>query len=451
MMRISVFVVMALLLLAIAGRASASDAIPTFNKDVAPILFNNCAECHRPNEIGPFSLLTFQDAKKRARQLADVTHKRIMPPWKPHAEWGDFKDARHLSDQQIAVFQKWLDAGMPEGEAQDIPPMPQFKDGWKLGEPGLVLTMPKAFDVPAEGPDIYRCFVIPSTLTEDRVVSAIEFRPGNRQVVHHALFYGDAWKQGRRKLGSDPESGFSVKEGLGGIIPSGDLGSWTPGSTPRLLPEGVGIPLQKGSDILMQVHYHPSGKPETDQSTVAVYFHKNAAAQLLVPLPLTNFRLAIPAGAERHRVTASFTMPVDVKVLGIQPHMHFLGREVKIEAVFPDGKRQPLIWIKDWNFNWQDRYMYRELIALPRGTRVECEAIYDNSTGNPLNPHQPPRDVHWGEATTDEMLLCAVYLIAERPSDYLPLLLKMAAIPGLARQWYFESPRRVSRSTPLQK
>src|SRR5207248_3238294 len=200
--------------------------------------------------------------------------------------------------------------------------------------------------------------------------SAIEFQPGNRRVVHHALFYGDSWRQGRRKLGADPESGFSVKEGLGGIIPSGDLGSWTPGSTPRFLPDGVGVPLQKGSDILVQVHYHPSGKPETDQSTLAVYFHKSAAAQLLVPVPLTNFKLAIPAGAERHRVTASFTMPVDVKVVGVQPHMHFLGREIKVEAVLPDGQRQPLIWIKDWNFNWQDRYLYREMVALPKGTRV---------------------------------------------------------------------------------
>jgi hypothetical protein len=269
--------------------------------------------------------------------------------------------------------------------------------------------------------------------------------------VHHALFYSDAWKQGRRKLGSDPEAGFSVKEGLGGIIPSSDLGSWTPGSTPRLLPEGVGIPLQKSSDILMQVHYHPSGKPETDQSTVAVYFQKHAVTRMLVPVPLTNFKLSIPAGAQRHRVTASFTMPVDVKVLGIQPHMHLLGREVKVEAVLPDGQHLPMIRIDDWNFNWQDRYVYREMIALPKGTRVECEAIYDNSAANPLNPHQPPRDVRWGEATADEMLLCAVYVITERRGDDVPLLLKMAAIPGLARQWYFESPRRVGSSGRSQK
>jgi len=451
MMRISISVVVVCPVLAFAGRTFASDMPLTFNKHVAPILFDHCAECHRPNEIGPFSLLSYQDAKKRARQLANVTDRRIMPPWKPHDEWGDFQNARKLTDSQIAVFQNWLDAGTPEGEAHDLPPLPRFKDGWKLGEPDLVLTMPKAFDVPADGPDIYRCFVIPSTLTDNRFVSAVEFRPGNRRVVHHALFYSDAWKQGRRKLGPDPDAGFSVKEGLGGIIPSSDLGSWTPGSTPRLLPEGVGIPLQKSSDILMQVHYHPSGKPETDQSTVAVYFQKHAVARMLVPVPLTNFKLSIPAGAQRHRVTASFTMPVDVKVLGIQPHMHLLGREVKVEAVLPDGQRLPMIRIDDWNFNWQDRYVYREMIALPKGTRVECEAIYDNSTANPLNPHQPPRDVRWGEATADEMLLCAVYVITERRGDDVPLLLKMAAIPGLARQWYFESPRRVGSSTRSQK
>jgi hypothetical protein len=300
--------------------------------------------------------------------------------------------------------------------------------------------MPEPFDVAADGPDIYRCFVFPTTLTKNQMVAAIEFRPGNRRVVHHSLFFVDSSKRGRSKDKADPGPGYQVKEGLGGIIPSADFGAWTPGITPRFLPDDVGIPLGKGSDVIMQVHYHPTGKPETDQSTLALYFNKNSAARAVFPVPLANFKLEIPAGAQHHRVTASFTLPVNVKALSIQPHMHFLGREMKVEAVLPNGKRQPMIWIDDWDFNWQDRYVYREMVALPKGTRLECEAIYDNSADNPLNPHRPPRTVRWGEATTEEMLLCAVYVIPEKSADYLSLFLNMVAIPGLVQRWYFETP-----------
>lgn len=412
----------------------------TFNRHVAPILWKHCAACHRPGEVAPFSLLTYKDAARRADFIREVTARREMPPWKPEPGHGDFHDVRRLDDRELDILARWAKTGAREGDPRDLPAAPVFPaEGWALGKPDLVLKMAEPFEVPANGADVYRCFVIPSTLTEDRMVSAIEFRPGNRRVVHHATFFMDQWKQARKKDEADPGPGYQVFGGLGGIIPSGDLGAWTPGMTPRFLPADVGMPLRKGADIIAQIHYNPSGKPETDQSTLGIYFNKNAAARMVLPVPLVNFNLHLPAGAERQRVAASFTLPVDVKVVGLQPHMHNLGKEMKVEAVLPDGKRQPLIWIKDWNFNWQDRYLYREAIALPRGTRLECEAFYDNSASNPLNPNRPPRAVRWGEATTDEMLLCPVYVTAERPADYLQLFLKTAAIPGLVRNWYFEN------------
>jgi hypothetical protein len=317
--------------------------------------------------------------------------------------------------------------------------------------------MPRPVTIPASGPDIYRCFVIPSQIMQDKVVSAVEFRPGNRRVVHHATFFLDNLGQARakeaahaqKKLDSDP--GYPVYGGLGGIVPTGDLGAWTPGMTSRFLPPDVGMPLMRRADVILQIHYHPSGKEEKDQSSLALYFNPNTKAKPLLPLPLVNFNLRIPAGVERHRVAASFVLPAEVHVVAIQPHMHTLAREVKVTAVLPDGVQRSMIWIKDWNFNWQDRYLYKEFVTLPRGTRLECEAFYDNSANNPLNPNRPPREVRWGEATTEEMLLCPLYVVADRTEDYAQLLLKTAFIPGLLKTWYLEQGGASIRQEPSKK
>ncbi len=429
---------------------SAADV--TYNKDVAPILWKHCAECHRPGEVAPFSLLTYKDAAKRAAFIHEVTAKRDMPPWKPEPGEFELHDARRLSDAELAVFAQWAKTGAKEGDPRDLPPAPRFpgRDEWRLGKPDLVLTMAEPFTVPASGPDIYRCFVIPTGVTETRQVAAVEFRAGNPRVVHHALFFLDRSGQGRARDKADPGPGYASFGGIGGIIPSGDLGAWTPGMTPRYLAPEVCMPLAKGSDLILQVHYQPSGKQETDQSSLALYFGKNPKAKGIMPVPLVNFSLRIPAGAKRHRVTASYTLPVDVQAVGIQPHMHYLGREITTSAVLPDGKRKTLLTIKDWNFNWQDRYLFKELIPLPKGTRLECEAYYDNSAGNPLNPHRPPREVVWGEATSEEMLLCPVYVAGNQRGDYTKLFLGIVATPGVVQNWFFESGGKTVRpaSTP---
>ena len=431
----------------------------TYTKDIAAILWKHCADCHRPGAVAPFSLLTYKDAAKRAEFLHEVTANREMPPWKPEPGHGEFHGARRLTDQELDLLAAWAKGGAKEGDQRDLPPAPTFpkEDIWRLGTPDVVLTLPQPFSVPASGPDIYRCFVIPTQIVEDKMVSAVEFRPGNRRVVHHALLFLDNLRQARAKEAAhakkevDSQPGYPVYGGLGGILPTGDLGAWTPGITPRFLPADVGMPLKKGADVVLQIHYHPSGKDETDQSTLAIYFNKNAKAKSILGIPLVNFNLCIPAGAERHRVTASFTLPADVDVVAIQPHMHTLGREVKVRAVLPDGAQQPLIWIRDWNFNWQDRYLYKEFVPLPRGTRLECEAFYDNSEKNPQNPNQPPREVRWGEATTEEMLLCPVYVVANRTEDYARLLLRTVTIPGLIQTWYLEQGGESVRQADLRK
>jgi thiol-disulfide isomerase/thioredoxin len=425
----------------------------TYNKHVAPILWKHCAECHRPGQVGPFSLLTYKDAARRAKFIQEVTARREMPPWKPEPGHGDFHDERRLSDAELKTLAEWARTGAREGDPRDLPPAPAFpkKDEWRLGQPDLVLKMSRPFAVPATGPDMYRCFVIPTGVTEGKFVSAVEFRPGNTRVVHHALFFLDHRGQARRMEKEGPGAGYAVFGGLGGVIPTGDLGTWTPGQKPRFLPEQVGMYMPKGSDLVMQIHYHPTGKAETDQSTLAVYFSKKqTGVKGIMSFPLVNFNLRIPAGAARHRMAAQFTLPVNADLVAVQPHMHNLGKEIRIAAVFPGGERKSLIWIKDWSFNWQDRYLYKEFIRLPKGTRLECEAFYDNSAANPLNPHQPPKEVRWGEGTTEEMLLCGMYVTMDRREDYRRLFWSIAAIPGLIQNWYFETGGNSVRTPPAR-
>ncbi len=400
--------------------AKTTPAGPTFNKEVSAILFAHCAGCHRPGEVAPFALLTYQDAAKRASLIASVTAHRFMPPWKPEPGFGEFQDSRRLSDADLATLQAWAKAGAPEGDSP-IPQPPKFAEGWQLGEPDLIVKMPEAFTVPAEGNDIYQCFVIPLNLTEDKSVSAVEFRPGNRKVTHHAIFYLDASGAARKKDEADPGPGYRCFGGAG-ITPSGGLGGWAPGAAPRFLPDGIAKPLRKGSDLVMQAHYHPTGKVESDLSTVGIYFAKSTPMETTGSIPLIKRDLYIPAGDKDLRTVTSFTIPVDVKVIGIFPHMHLLGRDMKVTATLPDGTVRPMIWIKDWDFNWQGEYMYKDPVLLPKGTRLEMDAAYDNSEDNPRNPNHPPKSVKWGEQTTDEMAVAFIEYASERPAEQWTIL-----------------------------
>jgi hypothetical protein len=401
--------------------AVAAEPEITFNKHIAPIVWKNCAGCHRPGEVGPFSLLTYKDAAKRAGFLKEVTTARRMPPWKAERGYGEFHDARILTDAEIELIADWADSGAKEGAAADLPPPPTFPDGWQLGTPDLILKMPEEFEIPASGRDVFRCFVIPTEVTENRSVAAVEFRPGNRKVVHHALLFLESTGAARKLDAADPEPGYGTFGGIG-VLPTGSLGGWAPGTMARKLPEGLCRRLAKGADLVMQVHYHPSGKVEKDQSSLGIYFTKLPNAKPVVGLRLVNRDIQIPPGEKHYVRTAIVVVPADVKAIGIFPHMHWLGKDIQVKAVLPSGKEEPLIWIKDWDFNWQGDYTFAKPIALPKGTRLELTAVYDNSAENPRNPNQPPKLVRFGEQTTDEMCLCGVQLVPDRVADYVEIL-----------------------------
>ena len=283
--------------------APARGDVPTYNKDVAQILWKNCAGCHRSGEVGPFSLLSYKDAAKRASDLADITRERRMPPWKAEPDFGEFHDERRLSAAEIETIAHWAENGSPEGDPTDLPPTPKFPNGWQLGTPDLVLRVSESFAVPAGGRDIYRCFVIPIPTATDKTVAAIEFRPGNRKVVHHALLFLDGLGAGRKKDEADPGPGYASFGGPG-ILPTGGLGGWAPGAMPRPLPEGMGKLLRKGSDLVLQIHYHPDGKPETDQSSVGIYFTKKPARSIVTGIAVRSRNIDIPAREKRYHVTA---------------------------------------------------------------------------------------------------------------------------------------------------
>lgn len=377
----------------------------TYHRHVAPILQARCANCHRPGEVAPFSLLSYQDAAKRAQWIAEQVTARRMPPWPAREGFGHFRGSRRLSQRETEVIAAWAKTGATEGDVADSPPAADLGDGWKLGTPDLVLTMTEAYTVPADGPDKFRFFVVPIPLDGNQAVAAVEFRPGNPRVVHHAIMYLDASGQARKRDAADPEPGY---EGFvtGGFRPAGMLGFWAPGYSPRYLPSGVARSLPKRCDLALQLHYHPSGKEETDQSQVAVYFSKQPVERYLNTLAMINFDVDIPPGETRHKMEMSFTTPVELDLLNVTPHMHLIGTEMKVTATLPDGQVQPLVWV-DWNFNWQDQFEYSQPKKLPPGTRLDLEAYYDNSSGNPANPNTPPTEVLMGEMTTDEMCICA--------------------------------------------
>lgn len=404
-----------------------------YSRDVAPLLQAHCMSCHREGEVAPFSLTSFDDARKRARQLAEVAGSRFMPPWRPEPEFGHFLDERRLPEFEIQVLAAWAAAGAPEGDAADLPPAPKFADGWQLGEPDLVITMPEAFEIPAEGRDVFRTFVMKIDIPEDKLVRSVEFRPGNRRVVHHSLYFLDTNGVARKKDEADPAPGYGSFGGPG-FIPTGALGGWSPGGTPRFLPDNMGRYLKKGSDLALQIHYHPSGKPERDQSTVGIHFMKEPSRKVVAGLMVLDRNLVIPAGEKRHRMAASYTLPNDVTLVGVAPHMHLLGREMKATATLPDGSVLPLNWIKDWNFNWQDEYLYAHPAKLPKGTRLDVEAFYDNSADNPSNPNSPPKQVTWGEQTTDEMFICFFLVSTENPYDLIPLIIDNLTSLGRRRK-----------------
>jgi len=311
---------------------------------------------------------------------------------------------RRLNDAQIQLIQLWVKEGAVEGNAADLPPAPKFAEGWYLGEPDLVVKMPEPYTVPPEGRDVFRCFVIPMELPEDKFVRAVEFRPSNRRVVHHSLLFLDNSGAARKLDEEDPGVGYGKMGGVG-FVPSGGLGGWAPGVFPQPLPDGIARRIKKGADLVLQTHFHPTGKEELEQSTVGIYFYKTPPKAVMHGTMVASRKIDIPAGEKNYKVNASITSPADVDLIGITPHAHLICKEMKVWANFPDGSTQDLIWIKDWDFNWQDQYLYKKPIRIPRGTRVDMEFTYDNSMANVRNPFNPPQRIHHGQQTNEEMAI----------------------------------------------
>ncbi len=387
--------------------AEKTDAVPdkpTFAEQIAPLVFNNCTSCHRPGEAAPFTLLNYSDARKHSRTMLRVMKNRYMPPWLPEPGYGEFQHERRLSAQQIALFQRWVETGMAEGDPQKTPAAPTFTSDWSLGKPDLIVKMDRPYDVAADGPDVYRNFVFRLNMPEDKWVTAVEIRPSAREVVHHALYFTDAAHSARQEDGKDGQPGF-----LGMAFKrTGGLGGWAVGATPTKLPEGLAWPLPKDADLVVQTHFHPSGKEEKETLALGLYFADKPPTHTMlnVQLPPAFGLFAgvnIPLGKADYIVKDSFRLPVDVELVGAGAHAHHLGKSLKGWAVLPDGETKQLFWIKDWDFNWQGAYYYKQPVRLPKGTVLHGEVTWDNSADNVRNPHQPPVRVEWGEGTNDEM------------------------------------------------
>lgn len=378
----------------------------TYSHDIAPILRENCVACHQPGESGPFPLVSYEDARKHARQIAAVTSRRFMPPWLPEPGYGDFEGAQRLTAGQIQLIADWAREGAPEGDQATTTAPPAVQEDWQLGSPDLVLNAAQPFTLPANGPDVFWNFVFSPAIAGPRYVRAIEIRAGGKRLVHHANLIVDRMRSAR-KLEPKPGAGFGGMDldiQYNVFDPPGHFLFWKPGSAPYQEPDGYAWRLQPGDDLVLNAHLQPSGKAETVQPSVGLYFTDKAPRQFPLLIQLEHDgAINIPAGARDFVIADDFRVPMDVDVLAVYPHAHSLGKVLEAYATLPGGKRVWLIRIPDWDSNWQGVYRYKKPIFLPAGTLVSMRYHYDNSTANPRNPNQPPKRVKAGNNATDEM------------------------------------------------
>lgn len=378
----------------------------TFNRDIAPIIFHNCASCHHAGEAGPFPLLTYENVRQHARQIAEVTRLRIMPPWLPEPGELKFADELRLSEDQIALIEKWVDQGAVEGAAADLPAPPKLVAGWQLGKPDLIVSAAKPFRLPPSGTDRYWNFILPVPIDRTRWLKAIEIRPGDKHLIHHANILVDRTQSARRRE-KEPGAGFSGMDlGIESEFfdPDSHFLFWKPGTVPYVEPDGMALRLDKGTDLILNMHLQPSGKPEPIKPSVGLYFTDKPATMHPMLIQVENDgKLDIPPGDKNFVVTDSFTLPVDVDVLAIYPHAHYLGKDLQGLWSLPDGTSGSLIHIPHWDLNWQAVYRYQDPVFLPKGTVISMRYTYDNSTDNPANPNHPPRRVVAGNRARDEM------------------------------------------------
>jgi tetratricopeptide (TPR) repeat protein len=347
--------------------------------------------------------LTYADARSRATLIASVTKRRLMPPWKSEPSSTEFIGQRHLSDEEIDRIQRWEATGAVEGEARDLPPRPVFSSGWQLGTPDMIVSFPEPYTVPGDGPDFSRAFVLRPGVAGTRYVRGFEFRPGSAAVVHHANIRIDRTPESRRLDDEDPQPGYSGLLLPSAVYPDGHFLGWTPGQNAPLLPKGLSWRLTPDTDLVVEIHFVPSGRTETVRPSIGLYFTDDPPERTPAMLRLGRQSIEIPAGQRDYVSTDSFVLPVDAEIHALQPHAHYRAREVLGTATRPDGSVIPLISIKDWDYRWQHVYRLAAPIAVPKGTTLSMRITFDNSDENLRNPYHPPRAVHWGQRTTDEM------------------------------------------------
>lgn len=424
----------------------------TFTHDVAPILYQHCVACHHPNDIAPMPLITYSEVKPWAASIKEAVLLRKMPPWKADPHYGKWSNDASLSAAEIETLKAWADGGKLEGNPKDLPKAPVFEDGWRIGKPDLIISIPE-HKLEASGPDEYTSIHVPTNFTEDRWIVAAELRPGNRKVVHHAHVFvkapapADPAPAAGKKTAPDPVRAYAnwlmVKEGTlswvrpdapvindgcavddNGNIPGQRVGelsllsSYLPGRGPDVYPEGTARLIPAGATLDFQIHYsHATRKPEVDATSVGLIFASRPPRQPSLRMDFGNHLFRIPAGAPDQEVTECHTFTKDIYITSLTPHMHYRGKSMRIVAAYPDGRKETLLYVPEYNFNWQITYRPVEPIHLPKGSRVEIEAHFDNSRNNPLNP-DPNQVVRWGSASESEMMDGWVEYVDSPPASY---------------------------------
>lgn len=388
----------------------------TFTKHVAPILYTNCVTCHRPGQIAPFSLISYDDAKRHAKAIDAAVSSHEMPPWLAAPGEFAFVGQRRLTDAQIAVLRQWVADAAPEGDPKDLPALPSFPEGWQLGQPDLVVSMPQPFMLEPGETDRYRQIVYPLSLPAGRFVRALEFRPGTSP-VHHAIIRIDPTRSSRRHDAEDKAPGFEGGMALDARNPEGHFVGWSPGRGPIVSPPGMPWRLDRGVDLVVELHLIPGKTAQPVQPMIGLYFTDTPPAQTPVELTIGVRTLDIPAGDASYRVTSSFTVPVDVTLLSLYPHAHYLGKNVQVTATLPDGTIKHVLNIPRWDFHWQTEYRLEQPLPLPHGSSVTMDYTYDNSVANEDNPSSPPKRVFYGLHSADEMATLAMQVLTTSPAD----------------------------------
>ncbi|HEX4947809.1 MAG TPA: thiol-disulfide isomerase [Blastocatellia bacterium] len=384
---------LAVLLLATAAYKPTAPKV-TYTKDIAPILYKNCVECHRAGEIAPMSLMTYQETRPWAKSIREQVVSRQMPPWSADPKVGQWANDPRLTQAEIDTIVAWAESGAPKGDDKDLPPAPKFTQGWTIGQPDVVLEMPEEYTVPADGTVPYLYFSMPTNFTEDKWIQAMEIRPGNRSVVHHVIAYAQDANVKDTAAGGEGEL-RAGRTHLGGI---------TPNKTGVTFGKDMARLIRKGSNIVFQMHYTTNGTVTKDRTKIAFVFAKEPGKRMLVTGNAINTRFSIPAGDGNHEVKASTTMKEDVLITSFMPHMHVRGKAFTYTAVYPDGRSEVLLNVPQYDFNWQHTYLPKEPIRLPKGTRLDCVAYFDNSKTNKFNP-DPSQTVRWGDQTWEEMMI----------------------------------------------